>query len=150
MYKSPIFHQVNGLTACALACGYIQRVEFTRENKSYVRVDLWHEGACYHVRVVDSENDHREWYSYESLGRARKVWLFHVRQTFSVALRSIRKDKRYSVSTEGVGTRHARYVARFCGDFIGYYTTREEAWITGCYQSRADRVGHRLEKGALL
>lgn len=39
-----------GLTRYAFACGYIQRASATKDGKE-CRVDLWHEGACYHVRA---------------------------------------------------------------------------------------------------
>lgn len=139
----PKFTQKNGLTAYALACGDIQRVEFTRPSYgSYVRIDLWHEGgSVYQVRAYDSQNADREWCSYESLGEARKIWAGMVRARFCVALPAIKRDKRYSVSLELNERAEPQWVARFCGDRIGKYTTREAAWIRGCYQDRINRTG---------
>lgn len=138
----PKFNQKNGLTAYAFACGYIQRVEYTRPDGSYIRVDLWHEGgSVYHARAVDSQNGDRDWYSYASLSEARKVWARLVRARFCVALPSIKRDKRYSVGLELDGHAEPQWVARFCGDRIGAYKTREEAWISGCYQAKINRIG---------
>jgi hypothetical protein len=58
------------LTPYALACGYIER----KENDN-LRLDLWHEGACFHVRAHDFANHARIfWESFESLTQARKFF----------------------------------------------------------------------------
>lgn len=138
----PKFNQKNGLTAYALACGYIQRVEYTRPDGSYIRVDLWHEGgSVYQVRAFDSQNADSDWYSYASLAEARKVWLVLVRARFCAALPSIKRDKRYFVGEQLNERAEPQWVARFCGDRIGTYTTREAAWISGCYQAKINRIG---------
>jgi hypothetical protein len=56
------------LTAYNLACGYIQRTEYNG-----IRIDLWHEGACYHTRVHDF-NTHKRvvWNCHEKLSDARR------------------------------------------------------------------------------
>lgn len=65
------FRNKNGdLSVYALACGYLQ----VRE-KGGIEYRLWHEGACFHVRAVNSETRERIfWYSTEKLGAARKVF----------------------------------------------------------------------------
>lgn len=37
------------------------------------------------------------------------------------------RDRRFTVRREWAGYSHQRYVARFCGDFIGQAKTRREA-----------------------
>jgi len=37
------------------------------------------------------------------------------------------RDRRFSIRREWCGYRNQRYVARFCGDFIGQAKTRREA-----------------------
>ena len=55
----------------AFVCGYIQG----RELSPGVRISLWHEGACYHVRAHDYNAGVRLfWHSTESLTAARRVY----------------------------------------------------------------------------
>lgn len=67
------------LTPYALTCGYIQRASDTGEYVSSRRcVDLWHEGACYHVRYWD--DGRKFWVGFPTLGEARKCWSGVVRR----------------------------------------------------------------------
>lgn len=128
----PKFYQENGLTVYSLSCGYIQRAEATVAGKE-IRVDLWHEGACFHARAHDFTRDGRlEWISEESITDARRHWSRMVRQYLGVALVSIRKDRRYGVIREHVGEAEPRWSARFCGDWLGKSDTKEAAWLL-CY-----------------
>lgn len=73
----PRFRTARGmLTPYALACGYIQRASDTGEYRTAGRVlDLWHEGACYHVRAHDHANGSRLfWDSFPTLTEAREHW----------------------------------------------------------------------------
>jgi hypothetical protein len=66
------------LTAYALACGYLEQKE-----SNGVSVTLWHEGACYHVRGHDhNENNRLFWDSFEMgrLKEARKHYRAMVRK----------------------------------------------------------------------
>lgn len=67
------FHNSNGtLTAYAFACGYIERKE--TEN---LRLDLWHEGACYHVKAHEFNGRGRlTWESFDGLAAARRHFAF--------------------------------------------------------------------------
>jgi hypothetical protein len=66
-----MFKNADGsLTAYALACGYLEKTE-----EKGISVTLWHEGACYHVRGHDhNENGRLFWDSFEinKLKDARK------------------------------------------------------------------------------
>ena len=76
----PKFHNKNGtLTAYAFACGYIERKE--TEN---LRLDLWREGACWHVRAndFDAANCRLFWESFDLLTEARKFFNAQKRQLF--------------------------------------------------------------------
>ena len=39
-----------------------------------------------------------------------------------------KKDKRYEVNLEWCGQSTQKYIARFCGDFVGWYETETKAW----------------------
>lgn len=58
------------LTPYALACGYIER----KENEA-LRLDLWHEGACFHVRAHDN-TARLFWECFDTLTQARKFYDF--------------------------------------------------------------------------
>lgn len=64
------------LTAYSFACGYIQRALFiVKPEEDFIELDLWHEGACYHVRAYDYKSKGRLfWDSYDTLGEARKAF----------------------------------------------------------------------------
>lgn len=60
------------LTPYALACGYIERKE-----TEALRLDLWHEGACFHVRAHDfASHDRLFWECFDTLTQARKFYDF--------------------------------------------------------------------------
>jgi hypothetical protein len=44
------------------------------------------------------------------------------------AREEVKKDNRYSVTLEGAGHTHPRYVVRFCGEWEGMWLTETEAW----------------------
>ena len=58
------------LTPYALACGYIERKE-----TETLRLDLWHEGACFHVRANDT-TARLLWECFDTLTQARKFYDF--------------------------------------------------------------------------
>lgn len=64
----PKFKNPDGsLTAYAFACGYVERKETPA-----LRLDLWHEGAVYHVRAHDyAEHKRVFWESFDTLRPAR-------------------------------------------------------------------------------
>ena len=67
------------LTLYALACGYIERNEV-----SDLRLDLWHEGACFHVLAHDFANHNRVfWESFDTLTDARKFFDVKNRELFA-------------------------------------------------------------------
>lgn len=71
------------LTAYALACGYLEKTE-----EKGISVTLWHEGACYHVRGHDhNENNRLFWDSFENgkLKDARKHYRAMVRKHIKAA-----------------------------------------------------------------
>ena len=65
------FHNSTGtLTTYAFACGYIERKETPA-----LRLDLWHEGACYHVRAHNfNEGARLFWQSFDRLTDARAFY----------------------------------------------------------------------------
>ena len=89
MTKEPKFRLANraDLTAYAFACGYVQDRWF-----GDVHVQLYHEGACYHVKRFDHEAwnrcmpmDHcRIWDSFDLLSEARHRYRELVRQEEAV------------------------------------------------------------------
>jgi hypothetical protein len=63
------------LSVYALACGYWQ--EYPKNRDAVQKVQLWHEGACFHVRHIDYDKpqDIRVfWESFHSIGEARKLF----------------------------------------------------------------------------
>lgn len=72
------FYNADGtLTAYSFACGYIERKE-----RDALRLDLWHEGACYHVKA--SNNQGRiYWHSFDTLGAARRFYKQQAKTIFN-------------------------------------------------------------------
>ncbi len=73
------FHKpgTHNLTPYEFACGYIQTTNSPNGEKT---LTLWHEGACYHVRVHDHANHKRiMWESFRLLSQARKEYQCQVR-----------------------------------------------------------------------
>lgn len=137
--KKLVFRQKNGLTQYALACGYIQRVEATVNGRN-IRVDLWHEGACYHARAHDfTESVRLAWESDESLVKAREHWDDLIWEHFGNALKEIAKDKRYSYSREFHGESDPSFITRFCGDWVGKSETPSGAMMNA-YMHNAGRL----------
>ena len=67
------------LTLYALACGYIERKE-----TEALRLDLWHEGAAFHVRAHDFAHHNRVfWESFGTLTAARKFFDLKNRELFA-------------------------------------------------------------------
>jgi len=56
------------LTAYALACGYRERTE-----NGGVSVELWHEGACFHVRGHDSNSNIRLFWDSFEMGKLKET-----------------------------------------------------------------------------
>lgn len=129
-----------GLTPYAFACGYIQRASATKGGKD-CRVDLWHEGACYHVRAHEFDGAGRLcWECFDSLTEARKYWHSKVWEIFGDDLAAIAKDGRYSYRPEFVGEPEPCFVTRFCGEFVGKSDTPVGAMLAA--------VEHRRERQA--
>jgi len=78
----PKFKTPSGeLTAYALACGYIERKETPT-----LRLDLWHEGALYHVRAHDfAEHTRLFWESFDTLRAARAFYAKQIPTLFPAA-----------------------------------------------------------------
>lgn len=134
MSKAIQFHQKNGLTPYALACGHIQRAARVIGADYELRVDLWHEGACFHVRAHEHGGRGRlSWDSTHSLTEARKAWAETVKLHFGDRLGAVKADKRFSVAQEYTGERDPYWVARIEGaprdSWIGKSATVEGAWL---------------------
>lgn len=137
------FRNKQGLTAYALACGYLQIAQIpVKGSETFIHVTLWHAGACYHVRSHDHVKGVRlGWEVFDTLTDARRYWDKQVRELFGEELKSIRKDKRYSVRWEYTGSELGpQYVSRFCGDMLGHSETELQAW-TDCALNRMRRTG---------
>tara|TARA_R110000868_G_scaffold411455_1_gene704222 strand:+ start:1448 stop:1690 length:243 start_codon:yes stop_codon:yes gene_type:complete len=66
------------LTHYALACGYIEMKE-----KENLRLELWHEGACFHVKAHDFNIHNRVfWESFNTLKNARRFYDINKKQLF--------------------------------------------------------------------
>lgn len=155
----PKFRHITGLTAYAFACGYIQRFDMLDE-EGLLRIDLWHEGACYHARVT-LEGERREWVSEGNLGDARAQWHKFVRYYAGSRLKQIKKDKRYSVAREFHGEGDPSWVARFCArsgqEEVIYAadgssgtfgcSTPEQAWAR-CYSHNWNRMDYEARRQA--
>ncbi len=64
------FRNKNGdLSVYALACGYVQH-----RRHGWLRLALWHEGACFHVRAHGIETGERVFWFSGKLGEARRVF----------------------------------------------------------------------------
>ena len=147
------FRHLSGLTAYAFACGYIQRFE-TYDNDGLLTIDLWHEGACYHVRMT-LNSERREWVCEGNLSDARAQWHRMIREHAGERLKQIRKDKRYSVAREHHGESDPSWVARWLGDEAIYAadgssgtfgcSTPEQAWGR-CYSHNWNRTDYEARE----
>lgn len=143
----PSFRQVSGLTVYAFACGYIQRVELELAT-SDIRVDLWHEGACFHVRVHDFKGDGRlDWASFDNVGKARIYWKKQVMKHLGYAICAIRRDSRYTVAREFHGGAEPSWVVRFCGEWLDKADTLVGAQLKA-YRHLHDHVQTPQPEGA--
>lgn len=70
------------LSQYAFACGYIQREETETQ-----WLDLYHDGACYHVKYYNFETGEKSWdcFAMGELTQARKHWHKLKRQYFKKA-----------------------------------------------------------------
>ena len=111
------FYQKSGLTAYALACGYLQvaRLEKDGVEKEFI---LQHGGgSVYDVKV---RTTHRSsvvgttWLVFESLVSARSEWARLVKEELPKL-----DDSRYTIAREYCGADDQLYVVRFCGEFVG-------------------------------
>jgi len=67
------------ITAYALACGHVERKE---ENN--IRLTLWHEHGCYHVRAHEFDGRGRLfWQSFDKLIDARSQFDTQLKQLFA-------------------------------------------------------------------
>lgn len=126
------FRNKSGLTAYALHCGYIQLAKIPKKGaEESIHVVLWHEGACYSVRAHDHDEGKRlGWEVFDTLTEARRNWSKRIRELFGEELKSIKKDKRYSVGWEYTGSLEGpQYSIRFCGEYLGHYETELQAWV---------------------
>jgi len=48
-------------------------------------------------------------------------------------MKNLIKDERYSVNKEWCGHSKQKFVARFCGDWIGKAETKNKAWLLCIY-----------------
>lgn len=117
------FHQKNGLTVYALACGYVQRVtNSTSLECDSEQVDLYLDG-CFHVRGGI------EWWCFDTVSEARKAWQAKVKQVFSEELKAYKAQKRASVSLQCIGKETPKYVLLWCGEFVQGYDTKQAAEV---------------------
>ncbi|HBO9091777.1 TPA: hypothetical protein NH971_000923 [Pseudomonas aeruginosa] len=138
--KNPSFRQKNGLTRYAFTCGYIQRVEVKR-GSTETRVDLWHEGACFHVRAhVFNGAGRLFWESFHSITEAREFWHGEVWRIFRAELCEVAPDQRYSYRQEFHGERDPSHVVRFCGEWVGKSETVVGAMLLA-WQHKQSRNG---------
>ena len=111
------FYQKSGLTAYALACGYLQvaRLEKNGVVKEFI---LQHSGgAVYDVKVRTTDCSSvvgSTWFVFESLVAARSEWARLVKEELPKL-----DDSRYTIAREYCGADGLRYVLRFCGEFVG-------------------------------
>lgn len=133
MNKPIKFLQKNGLTAYSLACGNIQRAAHIVGADFELRVDLYHDGSCYHVRAHEHGGRGRlMWESFEKLGDARQAWRYAVVLYHGARIAAAKADRRYAVAQEFVGERAPYWVARFDtgrDSWIGKSQTEQGAWL---------------------
>jgi len=55
------------LTAYALSCGYVES-----KIAGFVKINLWREHSCYHVRAHDRINGRMFWESFRTIKSARR------------------------------------------------------------------------------
>lgn len=123
------FRNGQGLTAYSFLCGYIQRVE-SKVSGEEIRIDLWLEHGCWHVRAHNYDSVGRiEWVSEENLTDARTQWKRLVKQLFGEYISTAKADKRYTVAREFHGESEPSWVVRFEGNWVNHSDNAEMAWI---------------------
>lgn len=126
---SPIFRIKAGLSVYALACGYVQEID-TKITGKNIRVQLLMEHGAFHVKAHDFDDVGRiEWVVEDQIGDARTQWAALVKQIFGGVIRTIKKDKRYTVTREFAGESSPAYVTRFCGEWVANSDTAPGAWV---------------------
>lgn len=58
-------------------------------------------------------------------------------------LDDIKRDKRYTVTLGYSGQPYTSYIARFCGDLVGVYGTKQEA-LQACLNAYNERMKNYL------
>ena len=136
---SPIFRIKAGLSVYALSCGYFQRIESEITGED-IRVDLWHESGHFHARAHNFTTSTRiDWVTESNLDDARTQWAALVKQIFGNVIRTIKKDKRYTVTREFAGESSPAYVTRFCGEWVSNSDTAPGAWVKAA-EHNAERI----------
>ncbi|AEZ66255.1 hypothetical protein EXT67_20525 [Pectobacterium atrosepticum] len=137
--KNP-FRIKSGLSVYALACGYIQQIDTEITGES-IRVKLRMEHGAFHVQAHNfTEGGRIEWIVEGQIGDARAQWKALVNQLFGEVIRTIKKDKRYTVAREFSGDPcGALYVTRFCGEFVSRADTIPGAWVKAA-EHNAERM----------
>lgn len=148
MTAAPLFKNQSGLSDYALFCGYIQRFALADADRD-LTIDLWQEGAGYHVRAHDHKGIGRiMWETFDRLTDARREWRHTISTHARDDLRAIKRDRRYTVAREHHGEAQPSYIARFCGEAIPASedsphsigcSTAAQAWGR-CYTHNAARM----------
>lgn len=124
-----VFHNANGLTAFALACGYVQMVH----GPDREMVDLFMEHGCYHVRAYNADGERLEWVSEGRLSDARRHWKKLVNLVFGARIEQVKRCKRYEVRhvLDGKGEAVYQVIYRHDGEsrHIGYCENKDAAWM---------------------
>lgn len=134
------FHNANGLSVYALACGYIQEVDAVNDGRN-IRIQMWLEHGSFHVRAHDHTVDGRlDWISEGSVADARRHFDTMIRRYYGEAITAARKDRRYTVAREYCGDKEPRWVTRFCGEWVGKAETRLAAYVVAHTHRTADAI----------
>lgn len=136
--KNP-FRIKSGLSVYALACGYIQQIDTEITGES-IRVQLRMEHGAFHVQAHNfTEGGRIEWVVEDQIGDARTQWAALVKQIFGDVIKTIKKDRRYTVNREYMGESDPAYVTRFCGEKVDYSDTPAAGWIKAA-EHNAERM----------
>lgn len=124
-----VFHNANGLTAFALACGYVQMVH----GPDREMVDLFMEHGCYHVRAYNADGERLEWVSEGRLSDARRHWKKLVNLVFGARIEQVKRCKRYEVRhvLDDKGEAVYQVIYRHDGEsrHVGYCDNKDAAWM---------------------
>ncbi len=123
------FRNANGLTAFALACGYVQMVE----GRDREMVDLFKAHGCYHVRAFNADGERQAWFSVVSLTDARRHWKELVKLIFGARIAQVKRCKRYEVRhvLDLRGEAVYQVIYRYDGEsrHVGYCENKDAAWM---------------------